>query len=320
MTMLTKNISAVFATLALSASAATAQTVWTTSSGSGLDVAYGNGKFVAVGNGGGVGEVRTSTDGTTWSTQTLNGVSWLNHVAYANGLWVATGTGGKLYTSTDASSWTLRTTGLADLTDIAYGNGRWLTTVLSSTNTFATSTDGVNWSSISGSAGTGGVAYGNGVFVTMDTSHSYTSTDGVTWTSHATAEGVGGLTFINGRFMGVGGNNRIGESLDGITWSFRDIGFATTPNIQNLGFGGGTYVAVGLYGQASGVLLTSTDGTNWTNRSAQISGNLVEVTYGDNRFVAVGAITATSLVPEPATYGAALGALALGFVAWRRRR
>ena len=61
-------------------------------------IAYGNNLWVAGAEG---GQLRTSTDGTTWITRTSNfGSSIIRSVVYANGLWVAGGLYGQLRTST----------------------------------------------------------------------------------------------------------------------------------------------------------------------------------------------------------------------------
>jgi hypothetical protein len=46
------------------------------------------------------------------------------------------------------------------------------------------------------------------------------------------------------------------------------------------------FVAVG----AAGTILTSSDGTTWTSRTSGTTSNLYDVTYGNNRFVAVGGL------------------------------
>jgi hypothetical protein len=76
-----------------------AGTTWTscTSQGNALfGVAYGNGLFVAVGEG---GTILTSRDGVSWTQQTSPTSDWLRGATYGNGLFIAVGNGGTILTS-----------------------------------------------------------------------------------------------------------------------------------------------------------------------------------------------------------------------------
>ena len=82
-------------------------------------VAYGNGKFVAVG---GEGKVATSPNGITWTPGNAGMSSSLNGVAFGQQLFVAVGDGGKIFTSPDGMNWIPRTSGsTAVLHRVAYG-------------------------------------------------------------------------------------------------------------------------------------------------------------------------------------------------------
>jgi hypothetical protein len=59
-------------------------------------VTYGNGTFVAVGEG---GTILTSPDGVSWTARTSGTSNWLDGVAYGNGLFVAVGDRGTILTS-----------------------------------------------------------------------------------------------------------------------------------------------------------------------------------------------------------------------------
>jgi hypothetical protein len=59
-------------------------------------VTYGNGLFVAVGNG---GTILTSPDGVNWTRRTSGTSDWLSGVTYGNGTFVAVGSGGIILTS-----------------------------------------------------------------------------------------------------------------------------------------------------------------------------------------------------------------------------
>jgi hypothetical protein len=71
-------------------------------------VAFGNGRFVAVGD---FGTVLTSTDGLSWSVQDPLGGPGLRKVTYGNGLFVSVGDAGTILTSSDGSNWTAQVSG-----------------------------------------------------------------------------------------------------------------------------------------------------------------------------------------------------------------
>jgi len=66
-------------------------------------VTYGGGRFVGVG----ASSVRYSTDGDTWSSTSISGT--MRGISYGKGLFVAVGDSGAIRTSTDGTSWTSRT-------------------------------------------------------------------------------------------------------------------------------------------------------------------------------------------------------------------
>lgn len=69
---------------------------------------YGNGLYVVVGTG---GNYATSPDGVTWTARTMPSAGAFTGISYGNGLWVAQdSTNRRVYTSTNAISWTLRYT------------------------------------------------------------------------------------------------------------------------------------------------------------------------------------------------------------------
>jgi hypothetical protein len=81
-------------------------------------IVFGNNLWVAGGNdnaaGGGAtaGVIRTSTDAITWTTRTSNfGTTVVETIAFGNNLWVAGGYNGTIRTSTDAITWMTRAAG-----------------------------------------------------------------------------------------------------------------------------------------------------------------------------------------------------------------
>lgn len=227
-------------------------------------VAYGNGIFVV---GGESGYVTTSTDeGTTWSApkQLVTTGSWSN-VIYANGSFMMLNFhNGKLATSTNGITWTIRDTySLEYWRGLVYGNGIYVA-VGPSYGTIMTSTDGETWTKRTvGSVAWKDIAYGNGIFIAIADSYFVTSTDGITWTNQKRipnmSRGYDVITFGNGKFVvaeGYRGNTQ--TTTDGETW--------TTPNTsagnyswQSIAASDGKFILVG----SSGYVTTSVDGITW---------------------------------------------------------
>jgi hypothetical protein len=99
-----------------------------------LDVAFGNGRFVAVGSQadvGGGGNITTSPDAITWSPVSI-GDYVLYGIAFGSGRFVGVGghngmAGGFIVSSPDGVEWTWRPWSSPGwLEDIAYGNGRFV--------------------------------------------------------------------------------------------------------------------------------------------------------------------------------------------------
>ena len=65
-------------------------------------VTFAAGKFVAVTD---QGRVLTSSDGTTWNSQTIAAGTWLVSVTYGDGLWVVVGVNGTVMYSSNLQSW-----------------------------------------------------------------------------------------------------------------------------------------------------------------------------------------------------------------------
>ena len=186
-----------------------------------LGVAYGpltdgtSASWVMVGG----AKVETSIDGKTWTSGgTVFGTETMYGVAYGNGIWVAVGTNGKIYTSTNGTSWTSRTSNnTADIYSVAYGNGRFVT--VDAAGKAAVNVDPTTaWPtpSLIVAYNFMKVVFGNGIFVAVGYSGKlYTSVDGVTWsavTSGFSTSHIYGLCFGGERFVASGGAGKIGVS------------------------------------------------------------------------------------------------------------
>ena len=107
-------------------------------------VAYGAGKFVAVGNNDGL-EYTSSTGLGTWAKSSLPGG---NKISYANGLFFVPLNNKTNLLSVDGVNWSQQATGLTNMLGVVtYGNGIYMAQcgISRSGIYLATSTDGTNW-------------------------------------------------------------------------------------------------------------------------------------------------------------------------------
>jgi hypothetical protein len=154
--------------------------------------------------------IQYSTDGVTWTriasytpASGMNGFSATNGTTTEQVYVFGTTASYQVATSTDAVTWTNRTTGLSGgsgAAGIAFGAGVYL--VLNTTgSTYATSTDGVTWTvrtfpnNIVPSLH---IAFVNGVFVTGYTGYFVTSTDGISWKYRTATTGASNNTSWTG--------------------------------------------------------------------------------------------------------------------------
>jgi hypothetical protein len=78
-------------------------------------VTYGNSKFVAVGGDGyDNGTILTSSDGTTWTTNTSGATYAYWGITYGNSTFATVGPSGSILTSSDGTTWTSRTSGITN--------------------------------------------------------------------------------------------------------------------------------------------------------------------------------------------------------------
>jgi hypothetical protein len=256
-------------------------------------VAYGGGKWIAVGNtkNSAFGEIRSnmaySDDGITWTVadSTFNGYSSnISGVTYDGGKWVAVGYDydsdtysnyGKIAYSSDGVTWTA----VADSTfngridTVVYGGGKWVAVGYD----YDSDTDSLY----------GKIAY---------------SSDGVTWTAVANTifgtSNISGVAYGGGKWVAVGYGydwdtasfyNKIAYSSDGITWTAVANTTFGTSDIYGVAYGGASgnekFVAVG-----SNKMAHSADGVSWTAVANTTFGtsDIYGVAYGGGKWLAFG--------------------------------
>ena len=256
-------------------------------------VAFGNGKYVAVGN----ETIMTSADGLNWSIINTESSS-PSSVLYEGGQFVAVGYDYVLQspvalTSTDGASWeTYPMKGGGS--DIAYGNGIYIS--VSCGPFVAVSSDAKEWTThdIGVDAEFNSVAYGNGVFVacvvcrmSCNCKVIATSRDGDNWsTQELDIYPINDVTFGKSTFVGVGPYGQIITSNDGYNWAsyiydhYVDFGYIFFVNSQFI------TTEYDYYDNGNSDLFISQDGLSWVKHDTDYP--IKGITYGNDQFVGVG--------------------------------
>lgn len=262
-------------------------------------VCYGNGIFVAVGNGQ-TGAVMTSPDGINWTARLGAQSNDWRSVCYGNGLFIAVGSG-IIMTSLDGINWVSRTAANINTTwrSVTYGNGLFVAVGSPygsdvHTGNVMTSADGINWTMQTLNTKDEAwcsVCYGKGIFVAINYTNgdfgAMTSEDGISWmnsyTQSASVIDWRSVCYGDGLFVAVG-PGIIMTSDDGIGWISRQAGINN--RWESVCYGNGLFVVVCKSGNDSCVM-TSPDGIKWTSRSGASNNDWLSVCYGNGTFVAV---------------------------------
>ncbi|MFC3803903.1 Ig-like domain-containing protein [Cohnella sp. GCM10012308] len=197
------------------------------------DVIFADDSFVAVGD---EGTILTSGDGSDWSSESLQTTSSVNAVVYGNDTFVAIGDGGSIFISTNGlDSW-------SDKSD---------------------STVNVNLNAI--------VFDGDKFVAVGDDGTVISSTNGSNWTApeSISVEDLNGISYGDDVLVAVGDNGEIlkaPKALDA-PW-IKQGSFDADFDFNSIAHGDNGFVAVG----DAGVLVTSSDGTNWTDETSVLDG------------------------------------------------
>jgi hypothetical protein len=173
-------------------------------------------------------------------------------LAYGNGLFIAGTLSNTVVTSTNALTWTLRSTPITgtSFSRIVYGNGVFVG--IGTGSQVYTTTNGVTWTQRTATGNFRQAAYGNGRFIIISdasTSPYYSTNNGVTWTAGVDSlGGARGLVYAGniGEFVGINNIGQVWTTTDAVTWSYRtDVTPQTIPNYgTQLTYDNGVVLAV----------------------------------------------------------------------------
>ena len=242
------------------------------------DVAYGEGKIVAVGG----KTVFYTTDGTIWNSveETTNGV--LNggycSVAYGAGMFVACGTTATLTFSKDGETWVRYfgeeldpeyDAGVTHLYGVSFANGKFY--VVGNSQRIITlipdEKEGLKKEkcTVLGQVTNrlDEVAYGNGVYVAVGAKQDFISTDGLNWKETNPEWQIWGIGYGNGLFVKACGFGRVFTSPDGSDNSWNEAFQMSRTMFWDAAYGNNKWVVTG----KDGAVVTSTDAVNWDYHS-----------------------------------------------------
>jgi len=282
-----------------------------------LEIAYGNGIWLAVGETSGTDNIYYTTDpaGTWTAVNGVFGTGFGFGIAYGNGTWVAVGDGSSgdniWYTSDPTGTWTSVNGpfGTRYGLGIAYGNGTWVSVGDGDSGDniyYATDPTGT-WTAVNGIFGVAGggygsgIAYGDGTWVAVGEGDSgnniyYTTDPTGTWTAVSGPFGSGagvGIAYGNGTWVAVGqgssGDNIYYATNPADTWTAVSgpfgIGYGS-----GIAYGNGTWVAVGESSGTDNIYYTTNPRGNWrvVNGVFGVGGAGFGIAYGNGTWVAVG--------------------------------
>ena len=279
-------------------------------------VAYGGGRWVAVGE---KGKIAYSDNGASWTavTDSTFGTSEIRAVAYGNGRFVAVGDDGKMAYSDNGASWTAVSNGGGTWRAIAYGADKFVAVGFG----MSYSTDGTSWTTVpsenrGGLSSINGITFANNKFIAVGNSGKMaSSSDGTSWTAVGDSSfgdtSINAVAYGNNRWVAVGYWDDVGPNTNatigtmaystdnGVTWTAvpRASTFNTAASIGAVAFGNNRFVA----GCHLGYTAYSTDGVSWTTGSKIISG-INGIAYSGSRFVAVGENVAVGKNDGPIAY------------------
>ena len=262
-------------------------------------VTYGGGQFVAVANGDTSGQIMTSPDGQSWTSQSVSGgaVYWRS-VVYGNGTYVAVGAERPFastdlaMSSSDGINWTPHTVDVNQWMSVAHGAGVFVAVSKDGTNRIMTSPDGSTWTPAAAPEANEwtGITYAGGQFVAVaqtGTNRVMTSPNGFSWTlqTAASASSWNGITYGDGLYVATAwnGTDRVMTSPDAVTWTAQSVPEAR--EWLSVTYGDGLFVSVS--NDANERVMTSPDGVTWTSRPAASQKRWSSVAFGDGVFVAV---------------------------------
>jgi photosystem II stability/assembly factor-like uncharacterized protein len=241
-------------------------------------------QFIAVGDD---GIILTSKDGIYWDDNRVTSTDELKTIIYFNNQFIIGADYGMLFFSNDGINWTTKYCGYSDyLNSMIVCNNKIF--AAASNNTILTSDDGLQWSKFkvkqNETYSLNTIVHGNNIMVAAGSSGlTVSSNDLSNWNLqiHSEFDNLCALAFGNNRFVAIN-RNCIGISEDGKNWTKKE--FDTTYFFITVNFCNNQFIVSG----ASGEILTSLDGVDWTKHQTPFDEEHYDAAYNGNTYVIVG--------------------------------
>ena len=163
-----------------------------------------------------MGQIRTSTDTVTWTTQTSNfGNTNIVSIAYNNGVWIAGGYSGQIRSSENKMTNSNRYNKLYSFNSTYYYYSSF------SSDPILSSTNMSTWTTISGPTGVNDMFDdGLNLFALSNSGTLWQSSNGTTWTSSniGNSDSLQKMAEFEGTYQ-IQGNNAVYSSTDLLTWT-----------------------------------------------------------------------------------------------------
>ena len=251
-------------------------------------VAFGNGKFVGIGN----NNISISSDGKNWNTNVVTLGSSSNSISFGDGkFFVASTLVSNVKYSTDGINWESKATvAVYDNTvGVKYINEKYI--ILGNATVVLFSTDLESWNRANLPSGivAWDITYGKGKYILVGYINNkgciYTSTDLTNWVQVLYFESITSFTsvsFGNNRFVAVGTDSTYATSTDGEIWETNTSElFRTATNIE---YNIDVFSVIG----NDGTILNSTDGENWLSLTTGIYEDLQKIKFIHNKYCCIG--------------------------------
>jgi hypothetical protein len=254
--------------------------------GRGRSVAFGAGRFVASSDG---VLVHTSIDGVTWTDQTLPDAALSDaSVAYGNGRFVIV-TEGSHFTSSDAVTWTRRPAGLVTGHKLRFANGQFYLVGDGGRRIWA-SADGVSWSGVFTQSAVwslvGMAEHAGRAVVATEIALLHRAGSGLYASAlPGPSSFIRGMTTLDDMVYAVTEDGKVLRSHNGRAWETRaeDI----QASFRSITHGRGRFVAASDGGPRA--IYMSSDGVNWTGTDVGLFWTrMSSIVFGNDMFVAVG--------------------------------
>jgi len=274
------------------------------------------------------GAIMTSDDGTLWSSPKLTGTASLSDIEWTGSQLIAVGgdqhlsgnnltpttQGGLILTSTDGENWQQQDSGTnIDLHTVTFeaasgviiaagGSSHLIDRSTPTQSVILSSSDGVNWTTRDSSLNQnyrGLASSPSQTIVIGDAGVIKSSSNLQQWNNHTsgTLNTLNDIVSMGNMLIAVGINGEVLTSQNSRSWASRNSG--TSTDLTAIAWTGSMLVTVGGDlgpaqdgpGQAgsNGVILTSPDGINWTDRTPEgVLGLIRDISWTGSQLIAVG--------------------------------